>query len=100
MGEIVDRKGKATLIPDADELANALRVLPAGELSDLGLVRTALAESAGADMCCPVTVQRLLVQFSQRDDVPFWRVVDANRPFAKRMAGGPDRVRALQAADS
>ena len=99
MGEIVDRKGKSAVIPEAEELAAVLQSLPAGELSDLAQVRKTLAASAGAEMCCPVTVQRQLVAFSESDDVPFWRVVDADRPFAKRMVGGPDRVRELLAND-
>jgi len=100
MGEIVDRNGKATVIPEAGELEAVLRTLPAGQLSDLAGVRRQLADDAGAEMCCPFTVQRLLVQFSEGDDVPFWRVVDADRPFAKRMVGGADRVRQLQSADT
>lgn len=80
-------------------LADALRQLPSGELSDLAAVRTSLAEQAGAQMCCPVTVQRLLVEFSQDGNVPYWRVVDAERPFAKRLAGGPERVREMQASE-
>ena len=100
MAEIVDRNGKSTLIPDASMLESALRGLPAGKLSDLGDVRKRLAGNAGAQMTCPVTVQKLLVQFSQEDDVPYWRVVDADRPFAKRLKGGGDRVREMLAAES
>lgn len=100
MVQIVDRKGKSTLIPDADMLASALQQLPAGVVSDLGAVRRDLARHHGAEMCCPVTVQRLLVQFSETGDAPYWRVVDADRPFARRLAGGADRLRALQAEDA
>lgn len=100
MSEIVDRNGKATLIPDAAMLESALRELPAGTTSDLGKVRHLLAATNGAEMCCPVTVQRLLVQFSQDGDAPYWRVVDADRPFAKRLVGGGDRVREMLASES
>lgn len=99
MVQIVDRKGKSTLIPDADMLAAALQQLPAGAVSDLGAVRRDLARNHGAEMCCPVTVQRLLVQFSETGDVPFWRVVDADRPFARRLTGGGERVREMLAAE-
>lgn len=100
MPEIVDRNGKATLIPDAAMLESALRDLPAGTTSDLGEVRRSLASAQGAEMCCPVTVQRLLVQFSQNGNVPYWRVVDADRPFAKRLMGGGDRVREMLTHES
>lgn len=99
MVQIVERRGKPTLIPDAEMLADALRSLPAGEISDLGEIRSSLAAAHGAYMCCPVTVQRLLVQFSNEGDVPYWRVVDADRPFAKRLAGGPERVREMQISE-
>lgn len=69
MANIVERNGKSTLIPDADMLADALRSLPPGITSDLASVRKSLAESHGAKMTCPVTVQRLLVQFTQDGDV-------------------------------
>lgn len=100
MVQIVDRKGKATLIPDADILASALHRLPTGIVSDLGSVRRDLAREHGAEMCCPVTVQRLLVQFSEAGDTPYWRVVDANRPFAHRLIGGAERVRTMQASEA
>lgn len=96
---IVDRNGKSTLIPDEAMLSAALQDLPAGRVTELGEVRQALAEAHGTEMCCPVTVQRLLVEFSRHGDVPYWRVVNADRPFAKRLEGGADRVRELQAAE-
>lgn len=99
MPDIVDRKGKPTLITDAVMLAVHLRALPPGVTSDLSDVRKAFAAEYGADMTCPVTVQRLLVEFSQSGDVPYWRVVDPDRPFAKRLAGGGDRVREMLAGD-
>ena len=99
MANIVDRNGKATLIPDADMLATALHNLPPGITSDLATVRKSLAAAHGAEMTCPVTVQRLLVQFSENGDVPYWRAVDADRPFAKRLVGGADRVRERRASE-
>lgn len=91
------RKGRSAtqsmLIPSRDMVAAALRAVPPGRLSDLGALRHALAEAHGADACCPVTVQRHLVQISQDGSAPFWRVVDPDRPFARRLAGGPERIR-------
>ena len=91
------RKGRSLtqsmLIPSEEMVAKALQAAPPGELSDVAEVRRALARKYGADACCPVTVQRHLVQISQDGTAPFWRVVDPDRPFARRMTGGPERIR-------
>lgn len=100
MVQVTSRNGKSVLIPDEAMLGNALRALPHGVRSDLGEVRRALATEHGVDQTCPVTTQRLLVQFSQGGDVPYWRVVDPEKPFAKRLAGGGDRIRQELAAES
>lgn len=98
--QITHRNGKSILIPTAEMLANALISLPAGVRSDLGDIRRNLASEHGVDQTCPVTTQKLLVAFSEGDDVPFWRVVDPEKPFAKRMVGGADRIRQKLSADS
>jgi hypothetical protein len=91
------RKGKSLmqsmLIPSEKMVARALWATPPGELSDIAEIRRALAKEHGADACCPVTIQRHLVQISQDGTAPFWRVVDPDRPFARRMIGGPERIR-------
>ena len=91
------RKGRAQtqsmLIPSETMLAEALRAAPPGRLSDIGALRRKLAAKYGADACCPVTVQRLLVQMSRNDSAPFWRVIDPDRPFAQRLAGGAEHIR-------
>ncbi|MDE1993539.1 MAG: hypothetical protein KGI75_13625 [Rhizobiaceae bacterium] len=97
------RKGKSLtqsmLIPSREMVAGALRAAPAGQLSDLAELRRALAKEHGADACCPVTVQQLLVEISADGSAPFWRVVDPDRPFARRMTGGPDLIRARVAEE-
>ena len=97
------RKGRSQtqsmLIPSEAMVAGALRGAQPGQLSDLAELRRALAAQSGADACCPVTVQRHLVQISLDGTAPYWRVVDPDRPFARRMAGGPDRIRAKLAAE-
>ncbi len=100
MPQVTSRNSKSILIPDADMLAAALNQLPAGRHSDLGAVRRALASEHGVDQTCPVTTQRLLVQFSQEGEVPYWRVVDPEKPFAKRLAGGGDGIREKLASDT
>lgn len=88
------RKGRSgtqsMLIPSRNMLSAALRQLPAGQLTDAGIVRRSLADQYGADACCPVTVQRLLVADS---DAPYWRAVDPDRALAKRTIGGPAAIR-------
>lgn len=97
------RKGRSQtqsmLIPSEGMVADALRATPPGRLSDLGALRRALATTHGADACCPVTMQRHLVRISQDASAPYWRVVDPDRPFARRMTGGPDRIRERLAAE-
>ncbi|MDK4703557.1 hypothetical protein PH562_14985 [Rhizobium sp. CNPSo 4062] len=91
------RKGRnltqSMLIPSEGMIIRALWAAPPGLLSDIADLRQALARQYGADACCPVTVQRHLVQISQSGTAPFWRIVDPDRPFAKRMSGGPERIR-------
>ena len=91
------RKGRtlqqSMLIPSETMVAEELQAAPPGRLSDLGALRRTLAAKYGADACCPVTVQRHLVRISQNASAPFWRVIDPDRPFARRLAGGSERIR-------
>jgi hypothetical protein len=91
------RKGRthtqSMLIPSEAMVSRALWAAPPARLSDLGSIRQALAIEYGADACCPVTVQRHLVEISKGGRAPYWRVVDPERPFARRMEGGADVVR-------
>lgn len=97
--QITTRHGKSILIPTADMLSSALEHLPTGVKADLGDVRRQLAREHGVDLTCPVTTQRLLVEFSKGDNVPFWRVVDPEKPFANRLVGGGERIREKLAAE-
>jgi len=91
------RKGRSgtqsMLIPSEAMVADRLRAAPAGRVSDLGGLRRQLAAEFGADACCPVTVQRHLVAISEKGNAPYWRMVDPDRPFAERLAGGAERIR-------
>jgi hypothetical protein len=84
---------QSVLIPSEEMIAQALWAAPAGTLSELGELRKALASQYGADACCPVTLQKHLVEISVKGTAPFWRAVDPDRPFARRMAGGSERIR-------
>jgi hypothetical protein len=91
------RKGRSgtqsMLIPTETMVAEKLRAAPAGRVSDLGGLRKALAEEFGADACCPVTTQRHLVAIAAKGSAPYWRMVDPDRPFARRLAGGGEAIR-------
>ncbi|MER8724427.1 hypothetical protein NKH50_09010 [Mesorhizobium sp. M1027] len=97
------RKGKnltqSVLIPTEKMVADELRAARPGHLSDLGELRRTLAAKYGADACCPVTVRRHLVHISQDGSAPFWRVVNPDRPFARRMRGGSEHIRKELAAE-
>lgn len=97
------RKGRSgtqsMLIPSERMVAEKLRAAPPGRVSDLGGLRKALAEEFGADACCPVTVRRHMVSLAEKGDAPVWRMVDPERPFARRMTGGPLRLRERLAAE-
>ncbi len=97
------RKGRSgtqtMLIPSEAMVAAKLRAAPAGKTSDLGELRKGLAAEFGADACCPVTVLRHMVAISEKGSAPFWRMVDPERAFARRTAGGPERVREKLAAE-
>src|SRR3569833_3911318 len=94
------RKGRSgtqsMLIPSERMVADKLRAAPAGRVSDLGGLRRALASEFGAAACCPVTVQRHMLAIAEWDSAPYWRMVDPDRPFARRMAGGHERIRERQ----
>ncbi|WP_081157743.1 hypothetical protein [Ensifer aridi] len=97
------RQGKnltqSVLIPSERMVADALRAAPPGHLSDLAEIRRMLAAEHGADICCPVTMRRHLVRISQDGSAPFWRVVDPDRPFARRLTGGAEQIRDKLAAE-
>jgi hypothetical protein len=97
------RKGRSgtqsMLIPSERMVAEQLRAAPAGRMSDLGGLRKELAAQYGADACCPVTVQRHLVAIAENGSAPYWRMVDPDRPFARRTAGGPELIRQRLAAE-
>jgi hypothetical protein len=90
---------QSMLIPSEKMVADALRAAPPGRVSDLTELRRKLATKFAADACCPVTVQRHLVRISEGGTAPFWRVVDPDRPFARRMSGGAKRIRERLAAE-
>ena len=98
------------LIPTVDMLSEKIRQVARGKTRDLGDIREELAREYGADITCPVTVQRNLkviaiiahsaVTMGDPDAVPFWRVIDLSKPNAERLAGGRGFIVAQQAKET
>ncbi|MEO8684560.1 MAG: hypothetical protein ABI414_06925 [Devosia sp.] len=103
------RKGpnatQTMLLPAIDMVAEAIAAVPPGTVADLAHVRTTLAAQYGADACCPVTVQRHVRTLAEEaaanpaNAVPYWRVIDPDRPTAGRLAGGVEAIRARRSAE-
>jgi hypothetical protein len=103
---------QSMLIPSMEMVAERIAAVRRGETGTMADIRTSLAARYGADACCPVTTQRHVVRIAEQaaaaiaagnvppDAVtPFWRVVDPDRPNARRLAGGPEFVRARLAEE-
>lgn len=93
-GVLVDQR---MLIPSAEAVMRQIVAVPAGETRSLGEVRQRLAQQHGADATCPVTTQRMIGIVAAkavedhregREAVPFWRVVDPQKPSSERLPGG------------
>ena len=98
------------LFPSGPMLAAGIAKIPAGHNGSQIALRVALAAEHGAETTCPVTTARLLRDLAaetvaawetgRRDVVPFWRVVDPDRPTARILAGGADFIRARRAEET
>jgi hypothetical protein len=92
---------QAMLMPSADAVATQILAVPSGEVSSLAELRDRLAAQYGAEATCPVTTQRMIKVVAAksvadhqagRNAVPFWRVVDPDRPIGKKLPGGRDFI--------
>lgn len=97
-GVMVDQ---TMLMPSAEAITRQIQAVPAGETRTLAEIRQQLAKEHGADATCPVTTQRMIkivaakaVSDHQagRLAVPFWRVVDPDKPNSQRLAGGSEFI--------
>ena len=89
------------LMPSAEAIARQIQAVPAGETRSLAELRQQLAQAHGAEATCPVTTQRMIKIVAAksvadhqagRQAVPFWRVVDPDKPNGKRLPGGSDFI--------
>ena len=101
-GEMVPQR---MLYPSEQMLAQAIAALPEGARSDLTSIRARLAAEHGAEATCPVTTRRMVDRIAEAAvtahaegaaTTPFWRVFDAGRPAARRLAGGAEFIAARQ----
>ena len=97
-GVMVDQ---TMLMPSAELVAAHMLAVPAGETRSLAELRAAMAAEKGAEATCPVTTQRMIKIVAAKSvadhaagkkTVPFWRVVDPDRPNSKALPGGRDFI--------
>ena len=97
-GTMVDQ---TMLMPSAEAIVRQILAVPQGETRSLAELRAALAEQYGAEATCPVTTQRMIKVVAAksvadhqagRKAVPFWRVVDPDKPNGKKLPGGRDFI--------
>ena len=92
------RMNASTLyIPSVEDVAQAIRAIPAGETRTIRDLRHTLAEKGGAETACPaatIKYWKWLAQVSDELDgqespynVPWWRVLKDGKP-SRHMPGG------------
>lgn len=104
-GAMVDQ---SMLMPSAAAVAAEMEAVPAGATASLAELRERLARAHGAEATCPVTTQRMIKVVAARSvadheagrkAVPFWRVVDPDRPSSARLPGGSAFIKARRAEE-
>ena len=104
-GVMVDQ---TMLLPSADAVVRQILAVPAGETRSLAELRAALAEKHGVEATCPVTTQRMIKVVAARSvadhqagrkAVPFWRVVDPDKPNGKKLPGGSEFILARRSEE-
>ena len=97
------------LLPSAEALARQILAVPIGGTRSLADLREQLAREYGADATCPVTTQRMIKvvagksvadHHAGRKAVPFWRVVDPDKPDGRRLPGGSEFILARRRDES
>lgn len=97
-GVMVDQ---TMLMPSADAVATQIMTVPSGETRSLAELRARLAAEYGAEATCPVTTQRMIKVVAAksvadhqagRQAVPFWRVVDPDKPNDRKLPGGREFI--------
>ncbi|MBS1723700.1 MAG: hypothetical protein JSS66_12195 [Armatimonadetes bacterium] len=104
--------GAKMLILTPAEIDQRLRQIPRGTTVPLPRFRDELAHVHGADGTCPLTTSiflRIVAEVALEEiqagkdpaDVsPFWRVLDAKSPVAKKLSCGPDGLERLRRSEA
>ena len=88
------KDGEKMLISSPRSIANFVAKIPCGTEKSMKLMRRELAVNANADNTCPLTCGiflRVAIEVSieqsnrAKPDLPFWRVIDRNSSFIKRL---------------
>ena len=104
-GIVVDQ---TMLLPSAEAIVRQILAVPVGETRSLAELRAALAEQYGAEATCPVTTQRMIKVVAARsvadhqagrEAVPFWRVVDPDKPNGRKLPGGSEFILARRSEE-
>lgn len=97
-------EGKKMLIPTPAVVAAYVEAIPKGESRTMSQMREDLAAAHRADFTCPLTAGIFLriaaeLAWEQHQSgrplakiTPFWRVVDAKSPAAKKLTCGVDFI--------
>ena len=97
-GVMVDQ---TMLMPSADLVAAHMLTVPPGQTRTLAELRDGMAAEKGAEATCPVTTQRMIKIVAAKSvvdhaagkaAVPFWRVVDPDKPNSGKLPGGRDFI--------
>lgn len=100
--------GTSVLIPSPSDIEDEIAALEPGEQINLSELRQRLAASHGADGTCPVMCGMNLrvvaeVAYEALDAgvpaehlTPVWNAIEPTSNLAKKLKGGPERVRELR----
>lgn len=100
--------GTTVLIPSPKDIEAEIDDLPSGMTVNLSELRRRLADRHNADGACPVmtgmnlrVVAELCLEgidagLPHDQVVPIWRAVDPSSALAKKLRGGPERIRELR----
>lgn len=100
--------GTTVLIPSPQDIEVVANGLADGETMTLTDLRKSLAEMHDADGTCPVmcgmnlrvaaevTFEAIDSGVPQSEVVPIWNVIEPTSNLAKKLPGGPDRIRDLR----
>ena len=105
-GVMVDQ---TMLMPSAELVTKHMLAVPLGRTRTLAELRDGMAAEKGAEATCPVTTQRMIKIVAAKSvadhaagkaAVPFWRVVDPEKPNGRKLPGGRDFIVARRREES